>query len=275
MTTRCSSYTCGRMITLLMPVSSSSVRKTKPLAVPGRCRVMTHPAMRTRWPGRWRGRSMARSTPRRASDARWNVIGCAPIVSPVPAKSAAMRSTLLIAGNGLPPSSFVIRPSSFVISKSSPSGRTALSICQSAARRSYPNEASAPISASTASSLRRTPVLRIRSSTDENLRAVSSGCFQSCAHWLQKHTHHARAGCWVLGATSGASCCVPGAELAELKFGPTTALLPAACCPLPPDAISSIDASSHPHFGHRAGGGAAVGTTAAIARPTGSRRPAT
>ena len=37
---------------LAMPVSSSSVRKTKPFAVPGRWRVMTMPATRTRRP--WR-----------------------------------------------------------------------------------------------------------------------------------------------------------------------------------------------------------------------------
>ena len=40
----------GRTMMLAMPVSSSSVRKTNPFAVPGRCRVMTMPATRTRRP---------------------------------------------------------------------------------------------------------------------------------------------------------------------------------------------------------------------------------
>src|SRR5438067_1611771 len=38
------------MMMLAMPVSSSSVRKTNPFAVPGRWRVMTMPATRTRRP---------------------------------------------------------------------------------------------------------------------------------------------------------------------------------------------------------------------------------
>ena len=65
---------------LAMPVSSSSVRKTNPLAVPGRCRVMTAPATRTRRPCRPRGRSIARSTPRSASSVRRSASGCGPIV---------------------------------------------------------------------------------------------------------------------------------------------------------------------------------------------------
>ena len=50
----------GATITLAIPVSSSSVRNTNPFAVPGRCRVMTIPAVRTRWPVRPRGKSIAR-----------------------------------------------------------------------------------------------------------------------------------------------------------------------------------------------------------------------
>ena len=73
------------MITLEMPVSSSSVRNTNPLAVPGRCRVITIPATRTRRPSRACGRSDARSTPRNASVMRCSAIGCGPMVSPVPA----------------------------------------------------------------------------------------------------------------------------------------------------------------------------------------------
>ena len=50
---------------LMMPVSSSMLRKTKPLAVPGRWRTMTAPAMRTRRPLGMCARSMARVTPQR------------------------------------------------------------------------------------------------------------------------------------------------------------------------------------------------------------------
>ena len=38
---------------LNMPVSSSTLKKTMPLAVPGRCRTMTQPATRTNIPFRW------------------------------------------------------------------------------------------------------------------------------------------------------------------------------------------------------------------------------
>ena len=42
-----------QIMTLILPVSSSRVRKTTPLAVPGRCRPVTSPVMRTSCPGRF------------------------------------------------------------------------------------------------------------------------------------------------------------------------------------------------------------------------------
>ena len=66
----------------MRPVSSSRLRKVTPIAVPGRCRVMTAPATRTRRPCRPPGRSLARSTPRNARSGRRSDIGCGPIVSP-------------------------------------------------------------------------------------------------------------------------------------------------------------------------------------------------
>ena len=49
-TRRCFSIIFGHTTILAMPVSSSSVRKITPLAVPGRCRTSTSPATVTRWP---------------------------------------------------------------------------------------------------------------------------------------------------------------------------------------------------------------------------------
>ncbi len=89
------------------------------------------------------------------------------------------------------------------------------------------------MSESTASSSRLTPVRRIMSSMDANLRACAGGAVQSCAQRLQKHGQ-----------------------------GPVPW-------------ISSIDRSSQPHFGQIVGGLGEGTTAAAIARPTGSRRPAT
>jgi hypothetical protein len=40
----------GVTMALAMPVSSSRLRNTNPLAVPGRWRAITHPPMRRRWP---------------------------------------------------------------------------------------------------------------------------------------------------------------------------------------------------------------------------------
>src|SRR5690606_37048957 len=45
-TTRCSSKTCFQTTRLTKPVSSSSVMKVTPAAVPGRCRLITTPAYR-------------------------------------------------------------------------------------------------------------------------------------------------------------------------------------------------------------------------------------
>ena len=73
------------MMMFEMPVSSSSVRNTNPFAVPGRWRVMTMPATRTRRPFRALGRSEARSTPRSDRSPRRSAIGCGPMVRPMPA----------------------------------------------------------------------------------------------------------------------------------------------------------------------------------------------
>ena len=59
----------GRTMMLAMPVSSSSVRNTNPFAVPGRCRVMTAPATRTRRPDRPPAADRSRAA-RRAAPAR-------------------------------------------------------------------------------------------------------------------------------------------------------------------------------------------------------------
>ncbi|MCU0256525.1 MAG: carbohydrate binding family 9 domain-containing protein [Vicinamibacterales bacterium] len=83
-TVRWASNRSGRTMTLAMPVSSSSVRKQKPLAVPGRWRVITAPATRTRRPCRAPGRSAARRTPRSARSRRFSAMGCGPMVRPVP-----------------------------------------------------------------------------------------------------------------------------------------------------------------------------------------------
>ena len=64
--------------------------------------------------------------------------------------------------------SHVDRPTRAFSSKSSPAGRTACSTCQSAVRRSKPNAFSAPISASVATSSRRSPQRRMRWSRVSN-----------------------------------------------------------------------------------------------------------
>jgi hypothetical protein len=53
----------GIMMRLKMLVSSSTLKKTTPFAVPGRWRTMTQPATRTIAPLRFRGRSLAGVTP--------------------------------------------------------------------------------------------------------------------------------------------------------------------------------------------------------------------
>src|SRR5216110_2131942 len=59
--------------------------KTKPFAVPGRWRVITMPATRTRRPCRAVRRSQARRMPRIASSSRRSAIGWRPADSPMPA----------------------------------------------------------------------------------------------------------------------------------------------------------------------------------------------
>jgi hypothetical protein len=67
----------GVTTTLIRPVSSSSVRKTNPFAVPGRWRQITSPAVATRSPSRpCRSRSIALRTPFGWSTGRTCTIGC-------------------------------------------------------------------------------------------------------------------------------------------------------------------------------------------------------
>ena len=79
MTSRASSKSPGRTIALASPVSSSSVMKQMPFAVPGRCRVITAPPIFTRVPGAaWASFAAGHSS---GSCARSNFIGCTPVVS--------------------------------------------------------------------------------------------------------------------------------------------------------------------------------------------------
>ena len=72
----CRSNRCGVTTTLTSPVSSSSVRKTNPLAVPGRWRQITSPAVATVSPSRpFSSRSRAVRTPFGASTSRTCDIG--------------------------------------------------------------------------------------------------------------------------------------------------------------------------------------------------------
>ena len=64
-----------------IPVSSSSVRKTNPFAVPGRCRTMTAPAVATRRPFAIRVISFAVTTPSARSFSRKCARRCGPVVS--------------------------------------------------------------------------------------------------------------------------------------------------------------------------------------------------
>ena len=70
MSRACFSKRGGVMTTFSIPVSSSSVRKTKPLAVPGRWRQITSPATPTRAPSFCRVVSRAVSTPLGTSSGR-------------------------------------------------------------------------------------------------------------------------------------------------------------------------------------------------------------
>ena len=178
------------------------------------------------------------------------------MVMPVPAKSAVMRSIGVIGASGLPECDIGAASAA----NNSPDGRTACSICHSAPRRSWPNDASAPISARTLSSSRRTPVRRIISSIDPNFRGSPRGAIQSWAQRLQKHDHVAVLGC---GSAAGLRCggaAVWGGCGAGVRLSGTH---------------SNSEGSSQPHFGQSAGGAGGFAVAAAIARPAGSRRPAT
>src|SRR5260370_11198611 len=70
MSWRCFCRRSGEITAWDMPVSSSRVRKRSPLAVPGRWRTMTDPALRTPSPLRQWPRSAAATTPRRLSRGR-------------------------------------------------------------------------------------------------------------------------------------------------------------------------------------------------------------
>ena len=65
----------GVTIAFMMPVSSSMLRKTKPLAVPGRWRTITLPAMRTMRPSGIRARCIAGTTPSAFISMRRHAIG--------------------------------------------------------------------------------------------------------------------------------------------------------------------------------------------------------
>jgi len=82
MTARLSRKRSGWTMACDIPVSSSSVRKTNPLAVPGRCRQITFPAMRRMIPCWALGRSHARQVSGRLG--RASDIGCGPVVRPTP-----------------------------------------------------------------------------------------------------------------------------------------------------------------------------------------------
>src|SRR5260370_14828869 len=72
----------GFTITFEIPVSSSRLKKTKPFAVPGRCRAITHPATRVYCPSGTRGKSHARFTCSLDRASRQYVIGCGPVLMP-------------------------------------------------------------------------------------------------------------------------------------------------------------------------------------------------
>ena len=162
--------TSGVMIALAMPVSSSSDRNTNPLAVPGRWRVITAPATRTRRPGRPRARSLARCDParrQRRADERHRM---RPNRQPRPVVVRLHPLGQRHGGQGawglrLGAWGFGRRASSRRLDSSSstssgPAGRPARSACQSAVRRSPPNDASAPLSASARTSSCRKPGAR-------------------------------------------------------------------------------------------------------------------
>ena len=147
------------------PVSSSTVMKTKPLAVLGRWRTITRPAMRTRRPfGMWAS-SAARMTPRRSRAGRANDTGCGPVEIPPAWKSASLSSAAVISGSGAA-ASFAAAPA-----KSAPDLPIA-STCHSACRRVPPSADSAPISASVASSRSFAWARAAKSGSDANAAAA-------------------------------------------------------------------------------------------------------
>ena len=92
---------CGVTMALAKPVSSSSVMKKKPLAVPGRWRTITVPAASMRVPSGTSARSTARRMPRARKSGRSSDTGCGPMLMLLPAKSAAMRSFIDISPSGM------------------------------------------------------------------------------------------------------------------------------------------------------------------------------
>ena len=73
----------GVRMAFAVPVSSSSVRKQKPFAVPGRWRTITCPAVRTARPFGASPSAAVRSTPRASSSARRWASTCGPVVTPL------------------------------------------------------------------------------------------------------------------------------------------------------------------------------------------------
>ena len=139
---------------LAMPVSSSRLRNMNPFAVPGRWRQITHPATLTRRPCFSYCRSSAATTPRVRKPSRYNFMGCGPMVTPVPKKSARMRSGAVMAFRGDGGSA------ASTDSNNGPAGRNARSASHNASRRFPPIEFNAPTSASIRSSGLRKPSTR-------------------------------------------------------------------------------------------------------------------
>ncbi len=158
---------------LAMPVSSSRLRNTKPLAVPGRWRAITHPAMRTEchredWQARWPSGCLASSF--RGDDKPGDE---GPVI-PVPRKSAISLSSAVMGSRGdsrrmrcqmlrRPCRHWAMHRCSSGSSSKGPARREARSTCHKASRRwmaglrsppaSPAIKFNAPISASAANSV--------------------------------------------------------------------------------------------------------------------------
>ena len=160
---------------LAKPVSSSSVMKTKPLAVPGRWRTMTMPPTRARRPSgdarQVAGARRRRGGRARRAPARW---GAGRSETPVPRKSAVSSSPSVISGSG------ARRPSGLWLAstrRNSEPERPSASTCHSACRRvpRFARAASAPISASVTSSAGLARDARLEVDQRRERRAARAG----------------------------------------------------------------------------------------------------